>query len=345
MAIRTFPTDRGDTGRRLDLVIRRHLADLDAATRTRVQAWIEEGAVSINGLHVRRVSARLAAGDVVAVQIPPAAAATRPPMESAEATLDILFEDEHLLAVNKPAGVVVHPTHAHMHGTLMNALLWHGRGWPATSRPSLVGRLDKLTSGIVLVAKTAAVHASLQRAMATPDSEKEYLAVVYGRVDVAAGRIDLRLSRDRVDRRKVVASNHTGDKSLTLFERLSRVSAPRAGLALLRCRLMTGRTHQIRVHLAARGWPLVGDPVYGEPRWSQILDAGLADALRAFPRQALHAWRLSLAHPVTRTRLEVRASLPADMGALLVTSGLEVAEFSRGSGGFHHRVNRVNGAQ
>ena len=323
MAIRTFPTDRGDTGRRLDLVLRRHLADLDAATRTRVQAWIEEGAVTINGRHVRRVSARLALGDVVAVAIPAGAAATRPPMESTHATLDILFEDAHLLAVNKPAGVVVHPTHAHGRGTLMNALLWHGRGWPATCRPSIVGRLDKLTSGIVVVAKTAAIHASLQRAMAAPDSEKEYLAIVYGRVNVASGRIDLRLSRDRVDRRKVVASDHTGAESLTRFERLGRVSAPRAGLALLRCRLVTGRTHQIRAHLAARGWPLVGDPVYGEPRWSRIVDPQLADALRAFPRQALHAWRLALVHPVTRGRLKVQASLPQDMQALLAVSGLE----------------------
>ena len=339
MAIRTFPTDRGDTGRRLDLVIRRHLADLDAATRTRVQVWIEEGAVSINGLHVRRVSARLAAGDVVAVEIPPAAA-TRPPMEPAEAALDILFEDEHLLAVNKPAGVVVHPTHAHTRGTLMNALLWHGRGWPATSRPSLVGRLDKLTSGVVLVAKTAAVHAALQRAMATPDSEKEYVAVVYGRVNVAAGRIDLRLSRDRVDRRKVVASNHAGDESLTLFECLCRVSAPRAGLALLRCRLMTGRTHQIRVHLAARGWPIVGDQVYGEPRWSRIVDPDLAECLRGFPRQALHAARLAFGHPVTRARLEVSAPLPADMCALLVTSGLEAAKLSRARGGISPQSQR-----
>ena len=345
MAIRTFPTDRGDTGRRLDLVLRRHLADLDTATRTRVQAWIEEGAVTINGLHVRRVSARLAPGDVVTVQIPPAAAGTRPPMESAHATLDILFEDEHLLAVSKPAGLVVHPTHAHTRGTLLNALLWHGRGWPATCRPSLVGRLDKLTSGIVLVAKTAAVHASLQRSMATPDSEKEYLAVVYGRVNVAAGRIDLRLSRDRADRRKVVASNHAGTESLTRFERLGRVTAPRVGLALLRCRLITGRTHQIRVHLAARGWPIVGDPVYGEPRWSEIVDPELAESLRGFPRQALHAARLAFVHPVTRARLEVNAPLPADMCALLVTSGLEAAELSRGSGAIHHRVSGVSGAK
>jgi 23S rRNA pseudouridine1911/1915/1917 synthase len=322
MAIRTFPTDRGDTGRRLDLVIRRHLADVDTATRTRVQAWIDEGAVTINGLPVRRVSARLAPGDVVAVRIPSAVAAMRPPIESAPPTFDVLFEDDYLLAVDKPAGVVVHPTHAHTSGTLMNALSWYGRGWPAASRPSLVGRLDKLTSGIVLVAKTAAVHAALQRAMAAPNAEKDYLAVVYGRVNVAAGRIDLRLSRGHVDRRKVVASHHTGAESLTRFQRLGRVPAPGVGLALLRCRLITGRTHQIRVHLAARGWPLVGDPVYGEPRWSQIVDPNLSDALRAFPRQALHAERLALVHPVTRTRLEVGAPIPADMRALLVLTGL-----------------------
>jgi 23S rRNA pseudouridine1911/1915/1917 synthase len=205
---------------------------------------------------------------------------------------------------------------------LMNALLWHARRWPSTHRPSIVGRLDKLTSGIVVVAKTATMHAVLQRVMTASDTEKEYLAIVYGRVNVAAGRIELRLSRDRVDRRKVVASEHRGVESLTRFERLGRMPAPRAGLALLRCRLVTGRTHQIRAHLAARGWPLVGDPVYGEPRWSQVVDPPLADALRAFPRQALHAWRLALVHPVTRARLELQAPLPLDMQGLLDISGL-----------------------
>jgi 23S rRNA pseudouridine1911/1915/1917 synthase len=160
--------------------------------------------------------------------------------------------------------------------------------------------------------------------MASSSSEKAYLAVVYGRVQMAHGDIGLRLSTDRGDRRKVVASAAVGAASLTRFERLARVKAPNAGLSLLCCRLVTGRTHQIRVHLAARGWPLVGDPVYGEPRWSQIIDPALAATLAAFPRQALHAWRVSLIHPVTGERLLLEAPLPRDFDGLLNASGLHV---------------------
>ncbi len=336
MAIRTFTTDRGDDGRRIDLVLRRHLAGVEAATRTRVQRWIEDGAVTVNGRRACKTASRIGLGDVIAIAIPHAADATRSTMQAERGHLDILFEDDYLLAINKPAGVVVHPTHAHTTGTLMNALLWHARRWASTHRPSIVGRLDKLTSGIVLVAKTPAVHAALQRALAASASEKDYLAVVYGRVNIAEGRIALRLSRDRVDRRKVAASEHTGAESLTRFVRLGRVRAPRVGLTLLRCRLMTGRTHQIRAHLAARGWPIVGDPVYGQPRWRRIVDPHLADSLRAFPRQALHAWRLACAHPVTRSRLDVEAPLPLDMRGLLDSADLGClleAEYARGSGG------------
>ena len=139
-----------------------------------------------------------------------------------------------------------------------------------------------------------------------------------------SGEIDLRLARDRGDRRRVVASKTDGAESLTRFERLSRVPAPRAGLALLRCRLATGRTHQIRVHLSARGWPLVGDPVYGEPRWEQIADPVLAAALRAFPRQALHAWRVAFTHPITRARLAIEAPVPRDIETLISASGLSI---------------------
>ena len=174
-AIRTFLGDRGDAGQRLDLVLRRHLADLDAATRTRVQTWIDGGTVSINGEAVRRVATRVAAGDVLTVNIPETALPLSRRIEPDSTPLDILFEDHHLLAVNKPAGIVVHPTHAQPAGTLMNRLVGHGRAWPSGTRPSLVGRLDKLTSGIVLVAKTAAVHAALQRTMARPETEKDYL--------------------------------------------------------------------------------------------------------------------------------------------------------------------------
>jgi 23S rRNA pseudouridine1911/1915/1917 synthase len=317
---RILTADRGDEGLRLDLVLRRHLQDLRSATRTRVQSWIESGLVSVNGVAVRRVSSRAALGDIVSIVLPEEA--PRTVMAAEDLAVDVLYEDDQLLAVNKPAGLVVHPTYKHTAATLMNALLWRARAWPPPQRPSLVSRLDKLTSGIIVVAKTARAHADLQRGLSANDAEKDYLAIVYGRVNVARGEIDLRLGRDRDDRRKVVASATVGAASLTRFERLGRAAAPRAGLSLLRCRLATGRTHQIRVHLAARGWPLVGDPTYGEPRWVEIDDPVLAATLRAFPRQALHAWRVGFRHPITRARITIEAPLPADIGALLDAAGL-----------------------
>jgi 23S rRNA pseudouridine1911/1915/1917 synthase len=321
--------DRGDDGLRLDLVLRRHLTDVRSATRTRVQSWIEHGLVTVNGAPVRRVSSRAALGDIVSVVLPEEA--PRAAMAAEDVRLDVLYEDDYLIAIDKPAGLVVHPTFKHVTGTLMNALLWHARAWPAPQRPSLVSRLDKLTSGVLVVAKDPAAHAALQRAMAGPASakgpgkasaDKDYLAITYGRVKVARGDIDLRLGRDPGDRRKVVASVDVGAESLTRFERLARAAAPRVGLSLLRCRLATGRTHQIRVHLAARGWPIVGDAVYGEPRWSQVADPLLAATLRAFPRQALHAWRVAFTHPITRARVTIEAPVPPDLKALLEASGL-----------------------
>ena len=312
--------DRGDDGLRLDLMVRRHLMGLPLATRTRVQTWIETGLVSVIGAPVRRVSTRTALGDVVTVALPEEK--VRASMAAEDVRLEILFEDDRLIAVDKPAGLVAHPTYKHAAGTLMNALLGRARTWPAHQRPSLVSRLDKLTSGSVVVAKDAAAHAALQRAMARDDCEKDYLALVYGRVNVARGEIDLRLAKDRRDHRRVAASATFGAESLTRFVRLARVPAPRVGLSLLRCRLATGRTHQIRVHLAARGWPLVGDPMYGEPRWSEIDDPGLAASLRVFPRQALHAWRVAFTHPVTRARLAIEAPVPDDLEQLLDVSGL-----------------------
>ena len=328
LPIRTLTADRGDAGRRLDLVLRRHLTDVSRATRTRVQSWIESGCVTVNGTAIRRASARAAFGDIVAIALPDGV--QRPAMAAENLALDVLYEDDDLLALDKPPGTVVHPTYKHADGTIMNALLWHARGWPPAKRPSLVGRLDKETSGIVLVAKTAAVHAALQRTLARSGrpgdraaSEKIYLAVVYGRVNAARGAIDLRLARDPGDRRRVVASDTVGARSLTHFERLARIDAPHAGLSVLRCRLTTGRTHQIRVHLAARGWPIVGDAVYGEPRWQQIVDPAVAAVVRAVPRQALHAWHLAFVHPITHRRLEIHAPVPADIARLLAGAGVE----------------------
>jgi 23S rRNA pseudouridine1911/1915/1917 synthase len=311
---------RGDAGERLDLVLRRHLDGEMRVTRTRVQRWIRDGAVLVNGRPVRRPATRAAHGDMIVVSLP--APRPRMTMQPEAAPLEVIFEDEHLLAVNKPPGLLVHPTFRHPSGTLMNALLWRARTWPGAQRPSLVGRLDRLTSGIVLVAKTRAMHAAVQRTLARTVSEKSYLAVVYGRVPRPRGTIDVGLRRDADDRRRVVASARDGAPSLTEFERLARVAAPRAGLSLLRCRLVTGRMHQIRVHLAARGWPIVGDPQYGEPRWSHVADPALADVLREFPRQALHAWTLSFPHPVGGARVQMAAPLPSDLTALLRAASL-----------------------
>ena len=315
--LRRIVADRGDMGRRLDLVVRRHLADVDHATRTAVQAWIEGGQVMVNSIVVLRVAARTARGDVVTIAVPDVAPRTS--IAAEPVPLDVLHEDDHLIAIDKPAGIVVHPAYRNPTGTLLNALLWRAREWPPSQRPSIVGRLDKMTSGVVLVARSAAMHAALQRTAI----EKEYLAVVYGRVKRSRGRIDLRLAKDRCDRRTVVSSTTTGAPSLTRFERLARVAAPRVGLSLLRCSLVTGRTHQIRVHLAESGWPIVGDPLYGEPGWSRVSDPALAAALRAFRRQALHAWRVAFMHPVSRERLTIEAPLPSDFEALLAVTKLE----------------------
>ena len=313
--------DRGDAGRRLDLVLCRRLAPLGYVTRTRVQAWIADGRVTVNGRPVRRAAARAAAGDAIAIDIPAEDVRERRRMAPEAIPIAVLDEDAYLLAVDKPAGIVVHPSYRNMDGTLMNALLWRARDWPDGQRPSIVGRLDKLTSGVVLVAKSRAIHAALQRALAATAAEKDYLALVYGCVNRPRGRIDLPLGRDRGDTRRVAVAAG-GAPSLTRFERLARVAAPREGLTLVKCRLATGRRHQIRVHLAARGWPIVGDPVYGEPRWARIVDGRLAAALKAFPRQALHACRVALRHPATGDRLIVESPIRADLAALLAAAGL-----------------------
>ena len=279
-----------------------------------MQRWIEDGQVLVNSAVVRRSASRLALDDMIVVTLPPVRA--RREIAVADIPIDILHEDEHLLAVNKPPGIVVHPTHAQADGTLLNALAGYARGWPDGYRPSLLGRLDKHTSGVVLVAKTAAIHASAQRALASRASEKDYLAVVYGRPPIR-GTIDLKLRRDSVDRRRVVASPTCGKGSVTQFERLSLMRVgPGLSLALLRCRLVTGRTHQIRVHLASSGWPIVGDPVYGKARWTKVEQEVLGEIVRTFPRQALHAWRPTFPHPVGGDQVSIEAPAPDDFAEL-----------------------------
>jgi len=377
--------DRGDAGGRLDRALVRHFAGLPGLSRSRLQGWIEAGRVRVNGAVIRRPAGRLGLGDELEVELPgpPPSRRRARPLAAQPMPLAILYEDEHLMALDKPAGLVVHPTGRYRDGTLVNALAWHlGEGAPAVGagtaaaaaragsiaagsaldagaaadstgvaaagatapgaetpaepepravRPGLVHRLDRETSGVLLVAKSRAAHAGLARAIKARALQKDYLAVVYGRPPLSRGRIELKLLRDPLDRRRVAASRTEGRSAATLYELLAESCWPRRGddggrdgwLSLLRCRLVTGRTHQIRVHLAALGLPIVGDPLYGEPRHRGIADPALAAVCRDFPRQALHAWRLALRHPVTGEALALEAPLPADLGRLLRAAGLD----------------------
>ncbi len=314
---RIVRTDRGDARERLDLVLVRHLADRPEISRSQIQAWIEGGRVKVNGAVAAKPSARLALGDEIEVALPPPPP-PRPAMAAEERPLSILFEDEHLLAVDKPPGLVVHPSSGHRAGTLINAVLWYARDWGEDRRPGLVNRLDRDTTGVLLVAKAPAVHATLARHLRRRDAEKEYLTVVYGSPPTDKGRIELKILRDPLDLKRRITSKTEGRDSVTLWERISAGG----GLTLLRCRLLTGRTHQIRVHLKARGWPIVGDPVYGEPRYKGIADPVLAGICKDFPRQALHARRIAFAHPATGAMIEIVAPVPEDMASLLETAGL-----------------------
>src|SRR3954464_7355612 len=313
---RTFRADRGDDRERIDRVLQRHLADRPDVTRSRIQVWIGAGLLRGNRAPGAKPSRPVVTGDVVEVELPPPP--ERRAVTAPEMPLSVLFEDEHLLAIAKTPGPVVPPAPGHREGTLINALTWRARDWGEGRRPGLVNRLDRGTSGVLLVAKTPAIHASLARHLRRRDAGKEYLAVVYGTTPFDQGRIERKILRDPQDRKRMITSKSEGRDSVTLYERLAEGS----GLTLLRCRLLTGRTHQIRVHLRSQGWPIVGDPVYGEPRWRGIAESGLAALCRDFPRQALHAFRLSFVHPATGVPVEIAAPVPEDLAALLAAAEL-----------------------
>jgi 23S rRNA pseudouridine1911/1915/1917 synthase len=315
---RVSRADRGDAAHRLDRVLVRRLADLPDLSRTRFQAWIAEGRVRVNGRPVTRVADRLALGDEVEVLLP-ALPPPRPAPAAQEIPLTILYEDDWLIVLAKPPGLVVHPAPGHRDGTLLNALFWHLREAGEGVRPSLVNRLDRNTSGLLLAAKSGEAHGRLARALRSRTAVKEYLAVVYG-ASPPQGRIERGILRDPVDSRRMITSRTEGRPSVTLYQTLAVAAS--GCLSLVCCRLLTGRIHQIRVHLQAAGWPLVGDPVYGEPRWKGIPDPALAATCREFPRQALHAHRLAFRHPLTGQPLEVTAPLPEDLRRLSAAAGM-----------------------
>lgn len=280
------PPGGAGAGERLD----RHVAAACQLPRNQVQQWIRAGRVRLNGRPAKAAEV-VAAGDRIECEPPPPAAETLTP-EPGE--LAILHEDAGMVVLDKPAGLTVHPGAGRSTGTLAHLLLARypemaGVGGPG--RPGIVHRLDKGTSGVMVVARTAPAYQRLSRAFAARAVVKRYLAIVYGRPAASAGVVDAPIGRHR-ERRKEMTVRQDGRPARTGY----RVLAARSGIALLELDLATGRTHQIRVHLKSIGHPLVGDPVYGEARWHGLPRSAQAP-LRDFPRPALHAWRLALPAP------------------------------------------------
>ena len=307
--------DAAASGQRID----RALADaIGTLSRSRVKALIEQGRVARDGAVLREPAEAARAGSAYAVRLPePVAAAPRPQA----IPLAILFEDADLIVLDKPAGLVVHPAPGNAEGTLVNALLAHcGDRLPGIGgerRPGIVHRLDKDTSGVMVVAKTERALASLSAAFAARDLDRAYLALCWGLPAPPAGDLAGAIGRDPRERKRMAVVARGGKAALTHY--LTR-RAFHTAAALLECRLASGRTHQIRVHLAAAGHPLVGDPVYlrRTPAAARLLAAPLRAALLDFPRQALHAARLGFVHPRTGTLLSFETPPPPDMAALLV---------------------------
>jgi 23S rRNA pseudouridine1911/1915/1917 synthase len=318
-----FTVDEAGQGERLDRFLGQAAAARGLAlSRTRIKALIEAGEVTVDGATANDPAARLGAGAEIRF--------TPPPPEDARAKgedlpLDIVFEDEHLIVINKPAGLVVHPAPGHFDGTLVNALIGHCgeslSGIGGVRRPGVVHRLDKDTSGLIVAAKTDAAHQGLAALFAdhgrTGSLEREYLALVWGRFDAKAGTVDAPIARDprRRDRMAIARDEERGRHAVTHW-RLVELFGP---ASLIACRLETGRTHQIRVHMASIGRPILGDPVYGagfKTKAARLSEPARA-ALAALGRQALHAATLAFEHPITGERLRLESPPPADFARLV----------------------------
>lgn len=292
--------DAEEGGLRLDVAITRRLAEL---SRSRVQALIDEGQITLNGA-APKTSAKVRAGDEIAVTIPD----PRPVETMAEdIPLDVIFEDDDLIVINKPPGLVVHPGAGNQEHTLVNALLHHCQdnlsGIGGELRPGIVHRLDKDTSGCLVAAKNDVAHQELARQFASRETVKVYLAVVRGTPKEKVTEIRYAIQRHPVNRKKMqaVSANIARGPDARNSHTTATLLAEGNGISLVRCRLHTGRTHQIRVHMAAIGHPLVGDETYGGPSRPGVT------------RQLLHAWKLAITHPRTAQRLELSAPPPPDI--------------------------------
>jgi 23S rRNA pseudouridine1911/1915/1917 synthase len=304
----------------------RFLAEaIGSLSRSRIKALIEAGHVSRDGIAFTEPAEPIRAGACYRLAVPAPLPAIPQPQAIA---LPILYEDADLLVLDKPAGLVVHPAPGNEAGTLVNALLAHcGDRLPGIGgerRPGIVHRLDKDTSGVMVVAKTEQALAALSAAFAAHSLDRAYLALCWGLPNPASGEIEGAIGRDPRDRKRMAIVTRGGKTALTRYR---TVASHQAAVALLECRLATGRTHQIRVHLASRGHPLVGDPVYLRriPAAARALPEAQRRLLLDFPRQALHAARLGFIHPRTGEALSFTTPPPPDMQELLTSLHMERA--------------------
>jgi 23S rRNA pseudouridine1911/1915/1917 synthase len=289
-------------GDRLDRYLSEELPNL---SRSRIQQLIEQGHVQLNGKVCTTKKTAVKAGDRISIEIPEAQPLE---LQAENIPLDILYEDDQMLILNKPAGLVVHPAPGHQDGTLVNAILAHCPNLPGiggVQRPGIVHRLDKDTTGAIAIAKTELAHQHLQAQLKAKTARREYLGVVFGSPKMETGTIDLPIGRHPIDRKKmaVVPVEQGGRAAVTHWKVKERLG----NYTLMHFQLETGRTHQIRVHSAHIGHPIVGDPVYSSNRSVGV----------NLPGQALHAWRLRVQHPVSGEWIEVTAPPPQTFMTLL----------------------------
>ncbi len=300
-------------GWRLDRAL---AASIPTLSRERLKSLIRSGAVDSGGTLLRDPALKVRGTENLQLAVPEPEPAHNEPQDI---PLRVVFEDEHLLVVDKPAGLVVHPAAGNRDGTLVNALLHHCggslSGIGGVARPGIVHRIDKDTSGLLVVAKTDVAHEGLARQFAAHSIDRRYLAIVSGVPKTADGTVDAPLARSAANRKKIaIVAGGRGKRAVTHWRRVSVLR----DAALVECRLETGRTHQVRVHMASIGHPLVGDPVYG--RAGKTHGKLLKDL--QFHRQALHAAELGFTHPVTKRQLSFASAMPADMQQLFKALGV-----------------------
>lgn len=281
-------------------------------SRTFLTKLIEQGQVSVDGRPQTKPAHRVGAGQVIQIHFPEPATTN---VESQEIPLTVLYEDTDIAVIDKPPGLVVHPAAGHRDRTLVNALLFHVRdlsGIGGELRPGIVHRLDKDTSGVMLIAKNDEAHRMLTEWWGTDRVRKEYLALVYGTPAKASGVIEAPIGRDPRHRKRmaVVKGGRAAATEYQVMERFRYAS-------LVLCRLRSGRTHQIRVHLRHLGHPIVGDPVYSGPQWKGIPDKRIQKVLSSMKRQALHAWRIRFPHPRTGEEMAFEAEIPSDLRSVV----------------------------